>query len=383
MKTDLLSRRGFAGVFGAAIGATLLERGLAAAAETGRPAEKSSEPAGPIRLSANENPYGPSEKACRAIERSVGIGHRYPDALAESLKKEIASQHAVRPDQVVLGCGSSQILQMADSAYLGPGRKVIATEPTFEAVLAYAAVMHAEPVKVAQTADFRHDLAKMASVCDDRTGLVYVCNPNNPTGTIVSGDELEDLLARVPPTATVLVDEAYHHFVEDGRYRTAIGMLPRHPNLIVARTFSKIYGLAGMRLGYAVASPGAASALNSFASWDNVNAAVLSAALANLGESGLVAQRRKALNDTRRWLCAELERDGRRYTPSHANFVMIDVHGDVAPVIRAFRDRNIEVGRKFPSMPNWLRISIGKPEEMRAFVAGLRAIVPATKAAAA
>jgi len=271
---------------------------------------------------------------------------------------------------------------MADSAYLGPGRKVIAAEPTFEAVLAYAAVMHAEPVKVAQTADFRHDLAKMASACDERTGLVYVCNPNNPTGTIVSGDELEAFLSRVPSTATVLVDEAYHHFVEDGRYRTAVDMLPRHPNLVVARTFSKIYGLAGMRLGYAVASPAAASALNAFASWDNVNAAVLSAGIANLGESGLVVQRRKALNDTRRWLCAELERDGRRYIPSHANFVMIDVHGDVAPVIRAFGERNIEVGRRFPSMPNWLRISIGRPEEMKAFVAGLRAIVPAKEKAA-
>jgi histidinol-phosphate aminotransferase len=222
----------------------------------------------------------------------------------------------------------------------------------------------------------------MAAACDEHTGLVYVCNPNNPTGTIVSGDELEAFLTRVPPTTTVLVDEAYHPFVEDRRYRTAIDMLPRHPNLAVARTFSKIYGLAGLRLGYAVASPALTARLNSFASWDNVNAAVLSAAIANLGESGLVAERRQALNDTRRWLCAELERDGRRYIPSHANFVMIDVRGDVAPVIRAFRDRNVEVGRKFPSMPNWLRISIGKPEEMKAFVAGLRTIVPAKEKAA-
>ncbi len=382
MSSRTLSRRGFAGVIGAAIGATLIEGRLAPAAETGASIAGAKEPAGPIRLSANENPYGPSEQARRAIERSVAVGHRYPDSLQESMKRAIAAQHAVRPDQVVLGCGSSQILQMADAACLGSGKTVVAAEPTFEAVLAYAAEMHAEPVKVPQTADFRHDLEKMAAACEGRTGLVYVCNPNNPTGTIVSGDELEAFLSRVPRTATVLVDEAYHHFVEDARYRTAIEMLPRHPNLVVARTFSKIYGLAGMRLGYAVASPGLAATLGGWASWDNVNAAVLSAGLANLGEKTLVPERRRVMNDTRRWLCAELEKDGRRYIPSHANFVMIDVRGDVAPVIGAFRDRNIEVGRKFPSMPNWLRISIGKPEEMQAFVAGLREIVPANRKAA-
>ena len=382
MKSETLSRRGFAGIFGAALGATLLETRLGSAAASGVSGKPGAEPEGPVRLSANENPYGPSEKARRAIERSIGVGHRYPDALAEKTKQAIAASHGVRPEQVVLGCGSSQILQMADSACLDGGKTVVAAEPTFEAVLAYAAEMRAEAVKVPQTADFRHDLDKMAAACDARAGLVYVCNPNNPTGTIVSGDELEAFLSRVPPTATVLVDEAYHHLVEDPRYRTAIEMLPRHPNLVVARTFSKIYGLAGMRLGYAVASSAEAATLFRRASWDNVNAGVLAAGIASLEEKDLVPRRRKALNDTRRWLCAELDRDGRRYIPSHANFVMIDVRGDVAPVIRAFGERNIEVGRKFPSMPNWLRISIGKPEEMKAFVAGLRAIVPADRKAA-
>ena len=374
--TERFSRRSFAGVIGAALGAAALrpvlsDRAEGAAAPAG----------GPVRLNANENPYGPSDAARQAIARAAGEGHRYPDALAEEMRKAIATHHGVGPDQVVLGCGSSQILQMADAAFLGPGRKVVAAEPTFEAVLAYAAVLHAEPVKIPETPEFRHDLDRMAAACDATTGLVYVCNPNNPTGTIVTGDALAAFVSRVPPSTMVLVDEAYHHLVEDRSYRSAIELLPRAPNVIVARTFSKIYGMAGMRLGYAVSSPGTIRTLDRCASWDNVNAAVLSAAMASLADPDLVPERRKQLNDTRRWLCAELDRDRRRYIPSQANFVMIDVGEDVAPVIRAFREREVHVGRKFPSMPNWLRISIGTPDEMKTFVAGLREIAPAAKAA--
>ena len=375
-----ITRRGFAGTIGAVLGSTLLETRLSGlAAATGRPAAG----AGPIVLNANENPYGPSARAGRAIADSVRIASRYPDDLAGELKAAIARQHRVKPEQVLLGCGSTQILQMADAAYLlAPGKTVVAAEPTFEAVLEYAAVMQRSPVKVAQTSDFRHDLAKLAAACDEKTGLVYVCNPNNPTGTIVSGDELASFVARVPPSTMILVDEAYHHFVEDPAYRTSLELLEKAPNVIVARTFSKIYGLAGMRLGYAVASPDVARTMERYASQDNVNAAVLSAALASLADGELVPSVRKLLNGTRRRLCTELDKDGRRYIPSHANFMMIDVGGDVLPVIRAFRERRILVGRKFPSMGNWLRITIGKPEEMDAFLKGLREIVPVKRKAA-
>ena len=370
-----LTRRGFAGAVGAAIGASWIRPAAAASAAATAPRT-------PIQLSANENPYGPSEAARAAIARSAAVGHRYPDALADEVRGAIARRHRVPPAQVLLGCGSSQILQMADAACLGPGRRVVAAEPTFEAVLAYAATLHAEPVKVPETAEFRHDLERMAAACDAATGLVYVCNPNNPTGTVVSGAELERFLRRVPPATTVLVDEAYHDFVEDPGYRTALELLPDFPNLVVARTFSKIYGLAGMRLGYAVAQPSKIRALGEFASWDNVNAAALSAALASLEDPELVPSRRRTMNETRRRLCERLSAEGRRYIPSQANFVMIDVGGDVAPYIRAFRDRGIHVGRRFPSMANWMRISIGKPEEMAAFSEALSEIVPARGKAA-
>ena len=371
-----VSRRGFAGALGAAFGAAILDPVIARSA-----APASARRSGPIALNANENPYGASENARRAIASSIADGNRYPDGAAEATRRALADLHRVPPDRIALGCGSSQILQMADAAWLGAGRKIVAAEPTFEAVLAYAAVMRAEPVKVPLTSDFRHDLPAMAAACRAGAELVYVCNPNNPTGTIVSSAELADFCARVPSETTILVDEAYHHFVVDPGYGTAIDLLPKHPNLVVARTFSKIYGLAGMRLGYAVASSEAVRLLESHASWDNVNAAVLAAARASLAEADFVPRRRRDLNATRGRLCEELARDGRRFIPSHANFVMIDVGGDVAPVIGAFRARGILVGRKFPSMPNWLRISIGTPDEMRAFTDGLREIVPVAKAA--
>ncbi len=221
----------------------------------------------------------------------------------------------------------------------------------------------------------------MGAACDALTGMVYVCNPNNPTGTIVSADELEAFVKRIPPKCIVLVDEAYHHFVESPRYKSALELPSRHDNVVVARTFSKIYGMAGMRLGYAVASAANAELMQSHASWDNTSQSALAMGLAGLSDAEVVPRQRKLLNDTRRWLSDELSRDGRRYIPSEANFVMIDVEGDVAPVTRALRDRGIQAGRKFPSMGNWLRISIGKPEEMEAFVAALREIVPARAAA--
>jgi len=374
-----ISRRRFAGTVAAALSGSLL--GPGPFRSVARASLSRGEPENFIQLNSNENPYGPSPGALEAFARSSRVAGRYPDASEEEVRDAIARHHRVTPKQVVLGCGSSDILRMVDSAFLGPGKTVIAAEPTFEAVLLHARVTRAEAVKVPLTSDFRHDLPRMASACDARTGLVYVCNPNNPTGTIVSGEELEKFLAAVPRALPVVVDEAYHHFVESPGYRTAIDLLGRYPQAIVARTFSKIYGMAGMRLGYAIASEANAELLGSRAAWNNVNAAGLAIALASLADPDLVARQRKRLNDTRRWLSTELERDGRRTIPSETNFLMIDVGADVISVIRAFRERGILVGRKFPTLSNWLRVSIGKREEMTAFLAALREIVPVRAAA--
>ncbi|HTS01621.1 MAG TPA: histidinol-phosphate transaminase [Thermoanaerobaculia bacterium] len=373
-----ISRRAFAGTLGAAAGVAFLDTPL-----VGRVAEaaaRRTRPADAVILSSNENPYGPSPKALEAAAHAAA--NRYPDALEEEARAAIARLHGVPVEQVLLGCGSSEILQMADQAFSGPGKGVVAAEPTFEAVLAYAKVARADGVKVPLTADFRHDLPAMAAACDASTGLVYVCNPNNPTATIVTGDEMAAFAAKVPPSAAILVDEAYHHFVEDTRYRSSVELIGRHPNVVVARTFSKIYGMAGMRLGYAVSSKETIAAMQPLASWADTNAAVLAAAIASLADAELVPRQRKALNDTRRWLVSELAKRGYRTMPSEANFVMVDVGGDVAPVIHAFRERKILVGRKFPSLPNWLRVTVGRHEEVAAFLAALPEVVAAPVRAA-
>ena len=381
MNNARFSRRQFARRVGIGLGAAVVApRLLESVAEARKPPGLAGDV---IQLNANENPYGPSEKARAAMTKSQDVASRYPDEMESNVVDALAKLHSVRPENVVLGCGSGEILRMADMAFLTAGKRVVVAEPTFEAVLSYARVTRAEAVKVAQTTDFRHDLPAMAKACDERTGLVYVCNPNNPTGTIVTREELATFIQRVPRTAVVLVDEAYHHFVEDTRYGSAIEWFGKAPNVIVVRTFSKVYGMAGMRLGYAVGDPERIGAMREHVTWNNGNAAVLEAVQASLADESHVPKHRKLNNDTRRWLCAELERDGRKYIPSHTNFVMIDVGGDVQPVIAKFREKKILVGRKFPSMGNWLRISIGTPKETQAFLAGLREFVPVRKAQAA
>jgi histidinol-phosphate aminotransferase len=224
----------------------------------------------------------------------------------------------------------------------------------------------------------------MAAACTSATGLVYVCNPNNPTGTTVSRADLSDFVSRVPSSALILVDEAYFHFADTPDYGTAIDLLNQHPNVIVSRTFSKVYGMAGMRLGYAV---GAKQVLEQMRPYNlqpfNGNAAVLAASSMSLSDEDHITDCAKKMNATRAWLCSGLASQGRRFIPSQANFVMIDVGSDVEPVIEKFRARRILVGRKFPSMPNFLRVSIGTQQETEQFLSALEEIVPAERAQAA
>ncbi|HEX2715713.1 MAG TPA: histidinol-phosphate transaminase [Candidatus Acidoferrales bacterium] len=380
MSARNLSRRQFARAVGAALGAALsVPKLLETPAHASLPAGV---PETAIQLNSNENPYGPSPKAWEAITQAKHTLGRYPGGIQLHAREAIAALHEVHRDNIVMGCGSTEILRATDAAFLGPGRNVVVAEPTFEAVLSYAGVAGAAAVKVPLTSEFRHDLPQMAAACDSRTSLVYVCNPNNPTGTIVTREELAAFLARVSESTVVLVDEAYHHFVEDPHYASAMEWAGKRPNLIVARTFSKVYGLAGMRLGYAVAAKDKSETLRRHLLWNNANAAVLPAALASLADPNLVPAQRRLNSETRGWLCGELAKEGRRFIPSQTNFLMVNVGGDVAPVIDLFRSRGILVGRRFPSLSSWLRVSVGTRKEMEAFLAVLRAIVPVAARAA-
>ena len=281
-----LTRRSLGRLLGATAGAALLDARLPATLKAAAPPSPAG---GPIRLSANENPYGPCAASLEALTKSAADASRYPGAIEEEMRAAIARHHGVGPDRIVLGCGSSDVLRMADSAFVPAGKTLVVAEPTFEAVLTYCQATRGETIKVPLTSDFRHDLPKMAAACDARTGMVYVCNPNNPTGTIVEAGELEAFLARVPPTCVVLVDEAYHHFVESPKYKSALELAGRHDNVVVARTFSKIYGMAGMRLGYGVASPANAERMRTHAAWNNTSQSALAMGLAGLADPNVVA----------------------------------------------------------------------------------------------
>lgn len=376
-----LSRRRFAQTIGATFGAALVAEHLALEAAEARLPKGFSDKT--VILNSNENPYGPSKKAIAAMKRSLSAAARYPDALIDEMRDTVARLHGVSAEQVALGCGSGDILRVAAFAFLAPGREIVMAEPTYEEMWHHARMTGAVQKIVPVTPDFRHDLPAMAAACNATTGLVYVCNPCNPTGTIVYRDELETFVTRVPRTAAIIMDEAYHHFVEDPKYASAFDLLARAPNVVIARTFSKIFGMAGMRLGYAVASPEMIARMRRFGLWNPLNAAVVEAGLASLNDTAHVAQQRKLNNETRDWTIRELERMGHRCIQSHTNFFMVDVGRDVGEVAPEFRKREVLVGRKFPPMNHWLRVSVGTRKEMQAFLKVLREVVPAAKSMAA
>jgi histidinol-phosphate aminotransferase len=331
---------------------------------------------GPIQLNYNENPYGPSPKAREAFAACAQSAARYPDHAYREVEDALAQVHGVQRENILLGCGSTEILRVADAAFLAPGKNIVAAEPTFEAVLEYAEVTKAQAVKIPLTADFRHDLPRMAGACTSKTGLVYLCNPNNPTGTIVSRDEMGAFFERVPPTTLILVDEAYHHLVDDPAYASALEWHGKYTNVVVARTFSKVYGMAGMRLGYAVGAKETILAMREYSLQDNGNSAVLAATLASLSDQQHVNESQNKLIQTRKWTNAELTRDKRRFIPSQGNFLMIDMGTDVKPIVDRFKERGILVGRRFVSMPNYMRVTIGTQPEMEQFMSALREISP-------
>ncbi|HEX5423980.1 MAG TPA: histidinol-phosphate transaminase [Candidatus Acidoferrales bacterium] len=381
MNRPLFSRRDFAKTVSASVAAAVSAPYLHAAqgARHNQP-----EPADAVRINFNENPYGPCPKALAALDACGGIAARYPDSAYFGLSDEIARKHGVKRENIALGCGSTEILCIADEAFVGPDKHLVAADPTFEAVIEYVNAAHGAAVKVPLTKDHRHDFDAMAARCTSQTGLVYVCNPNNPTGTIMTRDEVAAFVKRVPPSAIVLVDEAYFEFATDPSYATAIPLIAEHPSVIVSRTFSKVYGMAGMRLGYGVGSKETIARLRPYNLQPfNGNAAVLAAARASLADKDHIDECGRKLNATRDWMCAQLTKQGRKFIPSQANFVMIDVGRNVKPVGQAFRAKKILVGRLFPTMPNFLRVSIGTRPQMEQFMAALNEIVPVNGSASA
>ncbi len=323
---------------------------------------------GEILLNSNENPYGAFPSARKAMMDSISITNRYPDDQFDLLWAALARLHGCKTEEITLGCGSTDILRMAAQAFCGPSKPLVMAVPSFEALGMYAARNDTPVSKIPLRADYAHDLEQMLAKAKQGAGLIYVCNPNNPTGSLTSRKAIEELIAGLPPDAYVLIDEAYHHFVRPpADYVSFADRRVADPRVIVARTFSKIYGMAGLRLGYAVGAKQTIEKLSASHVYDNPNCIGVRAAVAALADTKALDQAiRQAVRD-REQFNREAAARSLKTIPSHANFVMLDALRPTRAVIDHFKARRIRIGRPFPPFDTHVRISLGTPAEMKQF----------------
>lgn len=327
---------------------------------------------GLIRIDGNENPYGPSPKAREAILASIVRAPRYADSEVDALGVALAATHGVAPAQVIIGTGSGELLKISAlmGAHPGPGGELIAAVPTYEELPAFGARLGLTVKGIPVDAEHRHDLPRMHAAIGPQTRVVYVCNPNNPTGTVVRRSDLEDFIKAVPPHVLVVVDEAYIHLVNDPQAGSVDHLVQEVPNLLVLQTFSKIHGLAGLRVGYAIAHADTAPTV---AAWGLTypNSTGIAAATASLGDHAFLAQTRTALVSDRNRIHAAIDARGLPRADSQGNFVFFDTGNP----LKLFQDRmlahGIKVGRHFDGYDTWARVSIGLKHETDAFLAAL------------
>jgi histidinol-phosphate aminotransferase len=332
------------------------------------PASRATEPGGPIILSRNENAYGPSQKVIASMQDALQFANRYPDPAVNALHERIAQSHSIKTEQLVLGCGSGEILSITASSFLAPGKTLIAAVPTFESIGRCAKALGAQVVEIPLDKNYAHDLPAMLARADASTALVYICNPNNPTASLTPRKDLEEFVRKLPPSTTVLIDEAYHHFVGAApEYTSFIDKPMNDDRVIIARTFSKVFGLAGIRVGYAVGAPEKIRALSSRRLPEGLNAVGARAALVAYDDVEYVqmSEKRNA-NDRQEFFNQAKARKVQGIT-SYANFAMLKVNRPAGEVIEHFKKNNIQIARLFPSMNTYVRVSFGTPPEMKEF----------------
>ncbi len=337
--------------------------------------------AGLVELGSNESVAGPSPAAAQAAQDALADVYRYPDPLGGELKSALAASHQLSPAHFLLGNGSHELLMMLAQVFAGPGRDVLASEFGFAVYALAAQAANARYVRVPAlppgAASARgHDLAGMAAAVTADTALVYLANPNNPTGTWFSTRQLQGFLDAIPERVLVVVDEAYLEFVEDPELVSAIGLLAQYPNLIVARTFSKAHGLAGLRVGFVCANPGLVQVMERVRESFNVSLPALAAARASLADSKHLAAVRARNSAEREWLATRLRERGLAVADSQTNFLLADFAQPAAPIEAALVAAGI-VLRPMAGygLPTCLRITVGRREEHLALLAALDAVL--------
>ncbi|ANQ84234.1 histidinol-phosphate transaminase [Azoarcus olearius] len=324
-----------------------------------------------VKLASNENPLGMGAKARAAAEAAIREAFRYPDGGAFALKAALARKFGVDAAQLVIGNGSNDVLEIAAQTFLAPGTSAVFSQYSFAVYPLATNARGARCIQVPAQA-YGHDLDAMAAAIAPDTRIVFIANPNNPTGTFVGGAALEAFLAKVPEDVLVVLDEAYTEFLEPEQRYDSLAWLARFPNLLVSRTLCKAYGLAGLRVGYAIAHPDVADLMNRVRQPFNVSAVALAAAEAALGDDDFVARTADINRRGKQQLTDAFASLGLEWIPSAGNFVTVRV-GDAAAVNLALLRQGVIV-RPIAGygMPEWLRVSIGLPEENARFITALR-----------
>ena len=328
-----------------------------------------------VKLASNENPLGPGKLALHAARQALEQLHRYPDGAGFHLKAALSEKFNLRPEQITLGNGSNDLLELIGRAFLNRGDEVIFSQHAFAVYMLVTLGCSAKPVEVPAQL-FGHDLAAMADAITERTRVIFIANPNNPTGTWFHKHALDAFLARVPEHVLVVLDEAYVEYVEEDGYPNGFDYLGRYSNLIVTRTFSKMYGLAGLRVGYAVANPQITNVLNRVRQPFNVNAPALAAAQASLNDVNYIEDSKSENTAGLVQITEGLTKLNLHAIPSVANFIAFDCGRPAQPIYEALLHEGVIV-RPIGGygMPNHLRVSIGLGEENERFLQALQKVL--------
>jgi histidinol-phosphate aminotransferase len=327
-----------------------------------------------ILINANENPLGPCAAAREAVAAIVPQGGRYQLELTDNLVESVTRLEGVKPEYVKIFPGSSGPLHFIVLAYTSPTKSYVTADPGYEAGMHATKVSGARIVKVGLTKTYAHDVKAMLAAAPD-AGLFYICNPNNPTGTVTSHADIEYLLENKPKGSILLVDEAYIHFSDSS---SVLDLVKDDKDLIVLRTFSKVFGMAGLRCGMAIGRPDLLSKINDLGGWSAQPVTAVVAAIASLQDSGLVAERKRINAAIREETFEWLNRNGYSYIPSQSNCFMLDTKRTAKNVIEAMAHQNVLIGRVWPVMPTWVRITVGTRPEMEQFQTAFKKVMDGT-----
>ncbi len=330
----------------------------------------------PLRLHRNESSYGLHPGAAESVRMAAaGKPNRYPIEEPNVLAEAIAKRHGVDKENVVLGNGSIEILRMATEAFCAPGRAAIVAEPTYEAVVSFCPLARARSVKIPLNQEHKHDLPKMLRASRAGAGMVFFCNPSNPAGSFVDKQAVERFVRKLPGGVVLLADEAYYDYVTTPDYESCLRFVKEGLPVVVSHTFSKVYGMAGLRVGYAIGPKDLIKRMAPLRLANSPNQIAVAAALAALKDDEFVARVRKQNAEVRDYMYGEIRAMGRTFIPTEANFVMIDLGRPAKPLIEALKDHHVLVGRLFPSLPNHMRVGLGTMAEMKLFMKTFREVM--------